>query len=139
MPADGRRLSRLAFLAAIGVAGLAFARSWSMWPRDQTVHYILGEAAPRVEELDASWTASGDDDFAREARFRYAKGTAPRIVTHEPRLRDGTYTVKIEIIADARRSVVERNVVLGGATSIDLTSDVPVLSRSSTRGETGLP
>jgi hypothetical protein len=94
-------------------------------PKDQTVHYVLGSAAARVEEVDASWIP-GDkhgesQESLRDVSFRYAPGHAPRVVTHEPRLPDGDYTVKIEIVAESRRNVVERHVRLsGGATSIDL-------------------
>jgi hypothetical protein len=57
----------------------------------------------------------------REASFRYASGTAPRVVTHEPRLPDGDYTVEIEVVEDSAHSLLRRRVTLaGGVTSIDL-------------------
>ncbi len=123
---DRKRLLRLLLL----VAGLAIAMMLARhWPKDQTVHYVLGDGAPRVEEMDARWSAGrSSDDWTREATFRYAPGQAPRIVTHEPRLPDGDYTVEIEIAsASAARNVVRRNVTLsgGGSTSIDLADSVP--------------
>ncbi len=72
-------------------------------PKDQTVHYVLGSAAARVEEVDASWIPwdkhGESQESLRDVSFRYAPGHAPRVVTHEPRLPDGDYTVKIEIVA----------------------------------------
>ena len=119
-------------LAAVLMVALVFARQW---PRDQTIHYILGDAAKRVEEVDARWAtgtvaAETIDQWSREASFRYAPGNAPRIVTHEPRLPDGDYTVEIEIVALAdateQRARVRKHVTLsGGATSIELAESVP--------------
>jgi hypothetical protein len=133
-PPDRRRRGQIGLLVAAVVGALALARLWPKLPREQTVHYVLGDAAQRVEEIEASWAEPESEDFAREVRFRYAKGAAPRVVTHEPRLRDGDYTVEIQIIADAQRTVVWRHVVLGGgATSIDLASSVPGPANASPR------
>jgi hypothetical protein len=126
---DRKRIARLALLAvALGVA-MFFARRW---PKDQTVHYVLGDAAARVEEVDARWAPAdtpapgGAEDWTREASFRYAPGKAPRVVTHEPRLPDGDYTVEIEIVAASERNLVRRRVSLaGGATQIELAQSVP--------------
>jgi hypothetical protein len=115
---DAKRLPRLLVLAAaLGIA-LYGARQWAGHvPRDQTVHYVLGDGAQRVEEVDARWAAaetrasrgSFDRDWMREASFRYAPGAAPRVVTHEPRMPDGDYDVEIEIVAaHAARNVVAR-------------------------------
>jgi hypothetical protein len=131
------RVLRLLVLAGGLLVALTFARHAWWWPRDQTVHYVLGDAAPRVEELVARWApgVAADEDWTREASFRYEKGLAPRVVTHEPRLPDGDYTVEIEIVAaslaeekgSAKNSVVVRKHVTlsGGATSIDLAGWVP--------------
>lgn len=120
---DRKRIARLVFLAAGLMIALLLARSW---PRDQTVHYVLGDAAPRVEEVDARWASGASDDWSRQATFHYAAGKAPRIVTHEPRLPDGEYTVEIEIASASDRSTVRRHVTLtGGSTSIELAGAVP--------------
>ncbi|HEY8038867.1 MAG TPA: hypothetical protein VIF15_03705 [Polyangiaceae bacterium] len=124
---DRKRIARLAFLAVALAGAMFFARRW---PRDQTVHYVLGDAALRVEEVDARWApadAPGTaEDWTREASFRYAPGKAPRVVTHEPRLPDGDYTVEIEIVAANERNLVRRRVSLGGgATQIELAQAVP--------------
>jgi hypothetical protein len=123
---DRKRLLRLLLLGAALVVAMLLARHW---PKEQTVHYVLGDGAARVEEVDARWAAGrSSEDWTREATFRYAPGQAPRIVTHEPRLPDGDYTVEIEIAsASAARNVVRRNVTLsgGGSTSIDLADSVP--------------
>lgn len=123
---DRKRLLRLLLLGAALVVAMLLARHW---PKEQTVHYVLGDGATRVEEVDARWAQGrSSEDWTREATFRYAPGQAPRIVTYEPRLPDGDYTVEIEIAsASAARNVVRRNVTLtgGGSTSIDLADSVP--------------
>ncbi len=120
---DRRRLLRMLLLGAGLLVALVIARQW---PKEQTVHYVLGGAAARVEEVDARWAPGGGEDWTREASFRYAPGQAPRVVTHEPRLPDGDYTVEIEIGAATARNVVRRRVTLGGgATSIELADAVP--------------
>jgi hypothetical protein len=122
---DPKRFARPSLLvAALAVALLLGKR----WPKDQTIHYVLGDAATRVEEVDAHW-AEGDkpglEDWARSATFRYAPGHAPRVQTHEPRLPDGDYTVQIEILASQEKSVVTKHVRLaGGVTSIELAPSV---------------
>ncbi len=127
---DRKRAVRMLLLAVVLMVGLYFARQW---PKDQTVHYVLGDAAGRVEEVDARWAPgiAATEDWTREASFRYAPGKAPRIVTHEPRLPDGDYTVEIEIVAaneahEKSEVVVRKHVILGGgATSIQLADAVP--------------
>jgi hypothetical protein len=136
---DRKRIARFVLVAGALIVAVHFARQW---PKDQTVHYILGDGAPAIEEIDARWAEnggpSGGDEWTREATFRYAPGHAPRIVTHEPRLPDGDYTVEIAIVASGRpegtgtgkvrrEALVRRRVALsGGVTSIDLASAVPV-------------
>ena len=127
---DRKRLLRLLLLGAALFVAMILARQW---PKEQTVHYVLGDGATRVEEVDARWapgatSSASPEDWTREATFRYAPGRAPRIVTHEPKLPDGDYTVEIEIAsASATRNIVRRHVTLtgGGSTSIDLADSVP--------------
>jgi hypothetical protein len=129
---DRKRLLRLLSLVALA-GGLAAALPLAdRWPREQTVHYVLGDSAPRVEELDARWseasgaTGSGGGDVNREATFRYARGQAPRVVTHLPQLSDGDYTVEVDVVSGAQHGTVTRRVTLaGGSTSIDLSGAVP--------------
>jgi len=134
---DRKRLLRLLSLVALA-GGLAAAvplggSLTKSWPHEQSVHYVLGDSAPRVLELDARWAQVGgatsdpaSDDWSREATFRYTPGKAPRVVTHEPRMPDGDYTVEIDLVSNSERSTVTRHVKLeGGATSIDLASSVP--------------
>jgi hypothetical protein len=107
------------FLAAGVGTALLLARSA---PHDQTVHYVLGDAAVGVEEMVVRW-AGADGDWMRQVTYDYARGGAPRIVTHELRLADGDYTVEFEIAAspEAAHRVFRRRVNLsGGATSIDV-------------------
>jgi hypothetical protein len=127
---DRKRVLRLLSLLALG-GGLAAALPLAQrWPREQTIHYVLGDAASRVQELDARWSegagGGSGDDVNREATFRYAPGQAPRVVTHLPRLADGDYTVEIDVVTGSERSTVARRVTLaGGSTSIDLAGSVP--------------
>jgi hypothetical protein len=133
---DRKRLLRLLSLIALA-GGLAAALPLGSsvakrWPRDQTVRYLLGDAAPRVVELDARWAEIGatandptNDAWSREVTFRYAPGEAPRVVTHEPRMPDGDYTVEIDVVSDRERSTITRHVKLeGGSTSIDVDAQV---------------
>lgn len=131
---DWRRLARM--LVVVGVAVAAWF-VYKRWPHEQAAHYILGNAAPRVIELQARWASSPPsgkpapndargEDWTREATFRYAPGSAPRIVTHEMRLSDGDYMVEVEIVAGARRNVVQRRIALAGEpVSIDVADEVP--------------
>ncbi|HEY1697403.1 MAG TPA: hypothetical protein VGG39_34815 [Polyangiaceae bacterium] len=124
-PQDRRkRLARMLVLGAALGGAVVLARRW---PKEQTVHYVLGSAAPRVEEVDARWAQGmGSDDWMREATFTFDPGKAPRVVTHEPRLPDGDYTVEIEIKGDAGPAIVRKHVTLsGGSTSIELAEAVP--------------
>ena len=70
-----------------------------------------------------------DEDWTREAAFRFPVGSAPRIVTHEPRLADGDYVVEIEIqtapLRNAGATLRRRITLQGGTTSIDLSESVP--------------
>ncbi len=122
---DRNRIGRFVLLAAALAVVPVLARRW---PTDQTVHYVLGNAAARVEEVDARWSADPrSEDWMREVTFHYPAGRAPRVVTHEPRLPDGEYTVEVELVAaDSERSLVRRHVALGGGvTSIDVSTWVP--------------
>src|SRR5580698_11577947 len=118
---QGERLAPLVLLGAALLATLTLPRTW---PRDQTIHYVLGDRAGHVERVDAHWAAETDPgESLREVSFRYAPGTAPRVVTHEPRLSNGDYTVDVDIVADGRPTRYVRRVMLGGGvTSIDLTA-----------------
>jgi hypothetical protein len=127
-------LRRLAPLALVVPAVAAGATLKPRWPKDQSVRYDLGSAAGRVEELDARWapqdgkapSGHGEDDWAREATFRYGSGRAPRVVSHDLSLADGDYALEVELRADGRSSLVHRRVTLqGGVTTIDLASVVP--------------
>jgi hypothetical protein len=129
---DPKRLLRFALLAGALVVG---GKLLQHAPRDQVVHYVLGDTAVQVQEVDARWRELPDgphkseaeappdstDDWTRTASFRYAPGQAPRVVTHEPRLPNGDYMVEIEIVGEGKERTVRREVTLaGGVTSIDL-------------------
>jgi hypothetical protein len=118
---QGERLAPLVLLGAALVATLTFPRTW---PRDQTIRYVLGDRADHVERVDARWAARAEPgESLREVSFRYAPGTAPRVVTHEPRLSNGDYMVDVDVVADGQPTRYVRRVMLGGGvTSIDLTA-----------------
>ena len=75
---------------------------------------------------DGRKRAKVDEDWTREAMFRFSEGSAPRVVTHEPRLADGEYDVEFEIQTPSQRSTIDRRATLrGGTTSIDVADAVP--------------
>lgn len=132
---DRKRAARLVLLAAgLGVAALV-ARGEVAVPRDQSIRYVLGDGAARVQQLEARWAPPGAakaEDWTRAATFRYAPGQAPSVITHEPKLPNGDYDVQIEIVASESGGtepvtrVIDRHVQLaGGTTSIDLARAVP--------------
>ncbi len=117
----------------VAVAAVFFTLS-SRWPKDNVVHVVLGAGAPEVSQVTIRYArsgeggkASGDEDWTRGATFSFPDGSAPRIVTHEPRLADGDYAVEIEILKTSHAIVrVERPRVsfTGGTTSIDVSQAV---------------
>jgi hypothetical protein len=113
-------------LLAVGAVLVALTLG-KTWPSDQTVHFVLGDAAPRVEQLDACWSeGTYPSDCSREVSFRFVRGTAPRVVTSAMRVAGGDYVVHITIVAEGERSIVDRRVTLqGGVTSIDLARQAP--------------
>jgi hypothetical protein len=120
------RRRRLAPLALVAAAAAAYLVLGPKVPKDQTVHVVLGDASPRVTEVDVRYAPAGEQDFAREASFRYAEGAAPRIVTHSPRLADGEYAVEIELHTQKGHANVARRVKLeGDPVSIDVRNNVP--------------
>ena len=122
-----RRVARIVLVAAAVALFLVLSRHW---PHDQTVHVVLGDAAPRVVELQVAYRAEEEvGDFSRRATFGYARGAAPRIVTHEVRLPSGDYTIQIGLLtgdANGSRATIERRVTLaGGSVSLDVSRNVP--------------
>jgi hypothetical protein len=127
-----RRLLPLG-IAAVGVAVYFFLAPRA--PVDQAIRIVLGDAAPRVAEVDVRYVAAGPNpDLTREVTFHYARGAAPRIVSHEPRLANGDYVVQMEFgiftplvptsassSEPIARVNVDRSVTLqGGTMSIDV-------------------
>jgi hypothetical protein len=132
-PRPYRRPRRGALLALAGAALVIYFVLGSHWPKDQVVHVVLGPSSPRVTEISLRYAphtshkrSASDEDWTREATFRFSEGNAPRVVTHEPRLADGEYDVEIEIQTPSQRSTIDRHATLqGGATSIDVADAVP--------------
>ena len=123
-----RRIAQLVLLLAALATYLLLARQW---PKDQVLHFSFGDAASRVDELrvrygETNRSGGAPAEWSRAAEFRYRKGQAPRVATHETRLPDGNYTVEIEIGAAAETATVTRKVDLeGGSVTIELSRDVP--------------
>lgn len=111
------RLAKLGFL----LIGLAVAAYLGMrGPHEQHLRLVLGDAAPEVTGLEIQYVDQ-DGEVAREARLSYPAGGAPRVVSHEPELPDGTYALRVNVATRERRVPVERSVTLGGgSTQVDL-------------------
>ncbi len=102
--ASRRRLFPLG-IAAVGLAVYFFLAPRA--PTEQAVRIVLGDAAPRVVDVDVRYVSPGglgvspngvvaNPDLTREVTFHYAPGAAPRIVSHEPKLANGDYLVQME-------------------------------------------
>lgn len=114
-----RRITSLAFLA---FGGLVAWYLGTQGPQEQHVRVVLGAAAPDVTEVGLLYY-SKDGDMARETRFVYPRGGAPRVVSHEPQLSNGEYRLQIEVDARDGRRAVQRQVTLGGgSTQIDVST-----------------
>jgi hypothetical protein len=121
---------RVALLVVAGTAAALYFTLAPHWPKDNVVHIVLGNAAAEVEEVRVSYApaakhAGMDEDLAREATFRFPDASAPRIVTHEPRLADGDYVVEIEILSHKHSTVLQRRVTFqGNTTSLDISGSI---------------
>jgi hypothetical protein len=132
---DERGRKRIALLLFVAAGAAVYFTLGTHWPKDQVIHVVLGASAPRVMAVGIRYAAArsarksgtNDEDWTREATFRFSEGNAPRVVTHEPRLADGEYDVEIDIETPSQRSTIERHVTLqgGGTTSIDVADGVP--------------
>jgi hypothetical protein len=119
--------SRAMPVVLLVAAVVAFAVLGPKWPKDRSLRFVLGDAAPRVEELSVRYAPLSDpEDWTREASFVYAAGQAPRIVHHDLRLADGAYVVEIELATRKSRVLLTRQVAFAsGTTSLDLAEAVP--------------
>ena len=114
--------SRLAKIGLL-VFGLALAvYLGARGPREQHVRIVLGDGARDVTALEIQY-GHDETDVARDARFTFEAGSAPRVVSHDPKLPDGDYRLRIEIDARGRRVSVRRQVTLGGgSTQVDVSA-----------------
>jgi hypothetical protein len=131
------RIGRVLVLVAVVAVYFTLA---PRWPKDNVVHVVLGIAAPEVTEMHLRYAAAPKngpmaEDWTREVTFSFPEGTAPRVVTHEPRLADGDYVVEIEILKASHAIVrVKRRVTLeGGTTSIDVSEAVAIAGTPAIR------
>ena len=117
----GSRRTALRFVFLV-LGALIAVYLGSQGPREQHVRIVLGPAASDVVEVGIQYVAT-DGEVAREAQFSYAKGAAPRVVSHEPRLPNGEYGLRIEVDAQGGRRAIQRQVTLGGgSTQVDVSS-----------------
>lgn len=123
MTFDRKKLAPVVLVAALLSFWLVLGRKV---PADQVVHVVLGDASPRITEVRLRYAPQGDAEFTREATFHYDAGKAPRVVTHEPRLAGGDYTVEIELMVGNDRALVQRKVKLeGNPVSVDIRDSLP--------------
>ena len=114
-----RRAFSLLILVAGGLAAFWFSREG---PREQHLRVVLGDASQEVTGLAVAYEKEGGETV-REARFSYGRGTAPRVVSHDPSLPDGPYRLRFEVDVREDRRTVERQVTLGGgSTQVDLST-----------------
>jgi len=114
-------MTSLGFLA-FGL--LAAAYLGTQGPKEQHVRVVLGNGAPLVTAVGLQYLGA-DGDVLRETRLTYALGSAPRIVAHDPELRNADYRLQIDIdTRDGRRSVQRQVRLGGGSTQIDVASVV---------------
>jgi len=130
------RIARIVILVAVAAVYFTLA---PRWPKDNVVHIVLGPAASQVEEVRVGYAIAPKngpmaEDWTRGATFRFPGGSAPRIVTHEPRVADGDYVVEIEIVKASSKDrdagtdapsgaiirIMRRVRLEGGTTSIDV-------------------
>ncbi|CAN5712297.1 hypothetical protein BH11MYX4_BH11MYX4_08160 [soil metagenome] len=112
-----RSLLKFGLLAAgLGVAAYFGGKA----PRDQHVTLVLGPGSERVIGLEIQYIGA-DGELARDARMAFEAGAAPRVVSHQPHLADGDYSLRIDLDTREGRRSAERRVTLGGGTTkIDL-------------------
>ena len=109
---DATRNRRAFRFVLLIVAISAFAFFKKTAPREQTLHFRGAEDLRELEVCYAEKTSA--EDCTTSAVFRFPEGS-PHLVTHEPKLADGEYTIKLDVTTatGAHRSLV-RSVDLGG-------------------------
>lgn len=112
-PRPRRLLLRLLILAA-GLLVLVYFTQQA--PHDQHVRLVLGDKAGEVTAVELSY-ATPQGEVMREARMAFDRGGAPRVVSHDPKLPDGDYSLRIEVDTREGRRSTERRVTLGGGTT----------------------
>lgn len=91
-------------------------------PQEQHLRVVLGAAAPDITGVGLQYVGK-DDEVVRDVHFAFAKGTAPRILSHEQKLPNGEYRIQIDVDArDVRRAVQRRVTLGGGSTQLDVSN-----------------
>lgn len=125
------RRSRLAAFGFLAVGLAVAAYLGKLGPQEQHVRVVLGNGAPLVTAVGIQYL-DPDGEIARETRIDYAGGGAPRIVAHDPELRNADYLVQIDLETRDGRRTVQRQVTLGGgSTQIDVGSVIVAPSSPS--------
>jgi hypothetical protein len=135
---------RIARVVIVVAAAAVYFTLSSRWPKDNVVHIVLGPAAGQVSELRVGYAPASKngpmaEDWTRGATFRFPGGSAPRIVTNEPRVADGDYVVEIEIVkASSKERDASAVVVDAGASALDAATDavIRVMRRVTLQGGT---
>jgi hypothetical protein len=122
-PPSRSRRGAIVVLAA-GVALAAWVALGPNAPKDNTVRLVLGDKSAEVTELDLRY--SDGDEVVRDATLRYPEG-APRVVSHEVRIKTGEYRLEVVAKSKSGPKTLDRRLRLeGGTTQVDL---VPTLVR----------
>lgn len=121
---------RLVYLGLLIAAVGIFLVMSRVWPREQTIHVILGEAAPRVEEVELSFIPAGaaedDDSRARRISLHYPAHDAPQAITQAPKLANGDWLIELAVMVPGDSIVVHRRLKLeGGVVTLDVAHQVP--------------
>lgn len=115
MSAASRLKARaLPALLVVALASLVVAVAGRA-PRAQSIRLVLGDRAAETRAILVRYL-DGDGELEREADLRFGRAGAPRVVSLEPTLADGPYTLQIEVEREEGRTVVERRVTLSGGT-----------------------
>jgi hypothetical protein len=91
-----RRLAPLLLVAAVFGAYAMIDREL---PRERDVVLDLGDAAPDVSDVEASWMRprSGAEEAELTTRWHFARGTAPARLKTRARLADGDWEVEVGV------------------------------------------
>jgi hypothetical protein len=113
-----RRLAPFALLAGAAVSVMSIL---PQLPRERHLDLRLDEPSSIVG-VQLHWTAASapvpSDEPLRGSTWRFAPGSAPRLLPATVRLPDGSYSVEIRIDRVDQTETVQRSITLGEADRI---------------------